>query len=93
MSVIRRCCVVGKLNYGVGFMLGHAVFGEQGVLEGTEHAPLRGPHVEGHRGRCVVTLTTWGRPIRKSRIQLQREVFSPRVLRLVMGFEGTVVLN
>jgi hypothetical protein len=26
------------------------------------------------------TLTTWGRPVRKSRIQLQREVFSPRFL-------------
>ena len=39
------------------------------------------------------TLTTWGRPVRKSRIQLQREVFSPRVLRLVMSFEGTMVLN
>ena len=39
------------------------------------------------------TLTTWGRPVRKSRIQLQREVFSPRFLSLVMIFEGTMVLN
>ena len=39
------------------------------------------------------TLTTWGRPIRKSRIQLQREVFTPRVLSLVMSFEGAMVLN
>jgi N-formylglutamate amidohydrolase len=30
------------------------------------------------------TITTWGRPIRKSRIQLQREGFRPRVLSLVM---------
>ena len=37
------------------------------------------------------TLTTWGRPVRKSRIQ--REVFSPRILSLVMSFEGTMVLN
>ena len=37
------------------------------------------------------TLTTWGRLIRKSRIKLQREVFSPRVLILVMSFEGNVV--
>ena len=29
-------------------------------------------------------LTTRGRPFRKSRIQLQREVFSPRVLSVVM---------
>ena len=39
------------------------------------------------------TFTTWGRPVRKSRIQLQREVFSPRVLSLVMSYEGTMVLN
>ena len=39
------------------------------------------------------TLTTWVRPVMKSRIQLQREVFSPRVLSLVMSFEGTMVLN
>jgi hypothetical protein len=39
------------------------------------------------------TLTTWGWLVKKSRIQLQREVFSPRVLRLVMSFEGTMVLN
>ena len=38
-------------------------------------------------------LTTWGRPVRKSRFQLQREVFSTRVLSLLMSFEGTMVLN
>ena len=38
-------------------------------------------------------LTTWGRPVRKSRVQLQREVFSPRVFSLVMTFVGTMVLN
>ena len=32
------------------------------------------------------TLTTWGWPIRKSRIQLQREVFSPRILSLFFLF-------
>jgi hypothetical protein len=68
--------------------------GEQGEQEGNKHAPLRGPRVEDQRGRCVVpTLTTWGRPVRKSRIQLQRELFSPRVLSLVMSFEDTMVLN
>ena len=36
-------------------VLGHAVVGEQGVQEGTKHTPLRGPHVEDQRGRCVVT--------------------------------------
>ena len=39
------------------------------------------------------TRTTWEWPIRKSRIQLQREVYSPRVLSLLMSFEGTMVLN
>ena len=39
------------------------------------------------------TLTTWGQPDRKSRIQLQRKVFSHRVLSLVMSFMGTMVLN
>ena len=39
------------------------------------------------------TLTNWGRPIRKTRIKLQREVFSPRVPSLLMSFEGTMVLN
>ena len=39
------------------------------------------------------TLTTWGWPVRKSRIQLQREVFSLRVLSLVMSFVGTMMLN
>ena len=38
-------------------------------------------------------LTTWRRPVRKSMIQLQREVFSPKVLSLLMSFEGTMVLN
>jgi hypothetical protein len=61
---------------------------------GTEHAPLRGPCVEDQRGRCVVCYCYHlGQPVRKSRIQLQREVFSPRVLNLVMSFEGTMVLN
>ena len=75
-------------------MSGHAVVGEQGVQDGTKHAPLRSSRVESQRGGCVVaTLTTWGQPIRKSRIQLQREMFNPRVLSLVMTLEGTLVLN
>ena len=43
--------------------------------------------------KLLPTLTTWGYPVRKSMIQLQREVFSPRVLSLGMSLEGTVVLN
>ena len=72
-----------KLNDGV------EVMGNQGVQEGTKHAPLRGSLVD----VLLPTLTTWGRPVRKSRIQLQRELLSPRVLSLVMSFEGTMVLN
>ena len=36
-------------------MPGHVVVGEQGVQEGTEHAPLRGSSVEDQCGRCVAT--------------------------------------
>jgi hypothetical protein len=88
-------CVVSELNEGVGVVFGHAVMVEQGVQEGTEHTPLRGPCVEDLRGSCVVTFPyhLGGQPVRKSRIQLQREGFSPRVLSLLMSFEGTMVLN
>ena len=83
-----------KLTDGVGVVPGHAVVGEQGVQEGTEHAPLGSSSVEDQRGGCVVTYPCHqGRPVRKSRIQLQREVFSPRVLSLLMSFVGTMVLN
>ena len=60
---------------------------EQGVQEWTEHAPLRDPDV------LFPTLTTWGRPVMKPRIQVQRVVFSPRGISLVMSCEGTMVLN
>ena len=33
------------------------------------------------------TLTTWGRPVRKSRIQLQREVF--REVKMVLAIDKT----
>ena len=67
---------------------------DQRVQKGTEHAPLSGPRVEDQRGRCVVTYRHHlGAAVRKSRIQLQREVFSSRVFSLVMSFEGTMVLN
>ena len=39
------------------------------------------------------TLTTWGQPVKNSRIQLQRGVFSPRVLSLVTSLEGRMVLK
>ena len=49
-----HCCVISKLNDGVGGVPGRAVMSEQGVQEGTEHASLRGPRVEDQRGGCVV---------------------------------------
>jgi hypothetical protein len=73
-----HCCVIGKLDDGVGVIPGHAVMSKQGVP---------------WRMCCLPTLATWGWPVRKSRIQLEREVFSPRVLSLVMSCEGTMVLN
>ena len=51
----HHCCVISKLNDGVGVVPGHAVGREQGVQKGTEHAPLRGPCVEDQHGGCVVT--------------------------------------
>ena len=38
-----HCCVVRKLNDGVGVMFGHAVVGEQAIQEGTKYTALRGP--------------------------------------------------
>ena len=32
----------------------------------------------------LLTLTTWGRPIRKSRIQIQRDEFSPRIFSAIV---------
>jgi hypothetical protein len=49
-----HCCVVSKLNDGVGVVFGHTVVGEQGVQEGNKYSPLRGPSVKAQRGKCVV---------------------------------------
>jgi hypothetical protein len=62
---------------------------EQGVQEGTKHAPLRGPRVEGKHGECVVAYL---HHLGEAPQEVQ-EVFSPRVLSLVMSLEGTMVLN
>ena len=48
-----RCCVIGKLNDGVGVMPGRAVMSEQGVQEGTEYAPLRGPQSGTTNDSCL----------------------------------------
>jgi hypothetical protein len=54
--VIRpyHCCVVIKLNEGVGVVFGHAVVSELGVQEGTKYTPLRGPSVEDQLDSHVV---------------------------------------
>ena len=68
--------------------------GEQGEQEWTEHAPLRGPCVEVSMADVLLpTLTNWERPVRMSNMQLQREVFSSRVVSLVISLEGTVLLH
>ena len=53
--IAYHCWVISKLNDGFGVDLGHAVVGEQGVQEGAEHAPLKGPCFEDQHGECVVT--------------------------------------
>ena len=60
-------------------------------MEGTKHIPLRGPL--NVADVLLPPVSTWGWPVRNSRIQLQREVFSPRVPSLVMSLEDTMVLN
>ena len=68
-------------------MVGNA--GEQGIQEGTKYAPLRDPRVEDQRGRCVVA---YPYHLGAARQEVQ-DVFSPRVLSLVMSFVGIMVLN
>jgi hypothetical protein len=48
-------------------MPGHAVMSEQGVQEGTERAPLRAPVLRISMADVLLTLTTWGQPVRKSK--------------------------
>ena len=71
-------------------MLGHAVVDEQGVQEGTKHAPLRGPSGEDQHGRCVVA---YSYHLGVDRQEVQVAEGGPRVLSLVMRFVGTIVLN
>ena len=69
-----------------------SVVGEPGVQEGTKYTPLRGPRVEDQHGGCVVTYPYHlGAACQEVRIQLQREVFNPRVLNLVIIFVGSGV--
>ncbi|XP_064848065.1 mitochondrial adenyl nucleotide antiporter SLC25A24-like [Oncorhynchus masou masou] len=60
--------VVCKHNCGVGVMR------KQGEQEGTKHTPLRGPVL-----KVIAVPSPPGPALRKSRTQLQREVFNPRL--------------
>ena len=74
-------------------MHGHAVMGEQGLQERVENAPLWGSSKISGLEMLFPTLTTWGRPARKSRTQLHRAGSRPRDSSLIMSLEGTIVLN
>ena len=56
---------------------------KQGVQEGTEHAPLRGPRVEDQSCGSVVTYPHHLGAARQEVQDPVAEVFSPRVLSLV----------
>ena len=67
--------------------------GEQGGQEGTKHAPVNDPFVEGQHSGCVIA---YPHHLGVAPQEVQNpvaEVFSPMVLSLVMSLEGTVVLN
>ena len=66
---------------------------EQGVQKGADHAPLKGPCVEEQRCRCVVTYPYHLGVAPQEVHNLVAEVFSPRVLSLLMSFDCTMVLN
>jgi hypothetical protein len=74
-------------------MFGHAVMGEQGVQEGTEHAPLTGPCVEDQHGRSVVAYPYHLGVARQEVQDPVAEGGGPRFLSLVMSFVDTMVLN
>jgi hypothetical protein len=62
--------------------------GEQGVQE-EEHPPLWGPRLRISMAEVLLpTFTTWGRTVRNSRTQLDREGFRPRVMSLVMSLKA-----
>ena len=76
-------------------MFGHTVVNEQGVQEGSKHTPLRGPSVEDQSCRRVVAYP-YHLGMARQEVQdpaAEGGVFSPRVLSLLMSFEGTMVLK
>ena len=86
--MIRPTTVVCKLNDGFGVVPGHSVVGEQGVQKGTEYS------VEDQGGGCVATYPHHlGAARQEVQDPVAEEVLSPRILSLVMSFEGTMVLK
>ena len=80
--------VVSNLDDGVGAVCGHAVMCEQREEERAEHTALGCAGVQSSGIR-----TAWGLPVRKLRIQSQREVLSPRSMSVTASLEGTLGLN
>ena len=67
--------------------------GEREYRRGLSTHPGGAPVLRISVADMLPTLTTRGRRVRKCRIEMQWEVFSPRVLSLVMSFMGTMVFN
>ena len=92
IGCLMYCCVICKFNDGFGVVPGRAVMNEQGVQEGTEHAPMRGPSVEDEHGECVVTYPYHLGAVRQEvQDPVAEEGVGTRVLSLVMSFEGTML--
>ncbi len=78
----------------VGAELGSAVVGQQREEQRAEHTVLWGTCIS-----AVVLEVLWptrtdrGLPVKKSRIQLQRELLRPSRLNLLMSCCGIIVLN
>ncbi len=96
LSVIRPITVVSSANLTMTLELCVAV---QSCVYREYRSGLRtqpcGAPVLRVRGDEVLLpiLTTWLLPVRKSRIQLHRDLFSPRVWSFSTSVEGTMVLN
>ncbi len=91
-------CVFRKFDDDIGAVCGCTVVCVQGVQEWAEDAALRSTSVEmDQRTRgdeiLLLILTTWLLPVRMSRIQLQRDLFSSRVWSFITSVASSMVLN
>ena len=69
-------------NWVLDFLTGHPQ-----VVRVVNNPLIRGVEM------LLPTLTTWGRPVRKSSTQLHNAGSRPRVSSLMTSLEGTMVLN